>query len=103
MKEHGAILIDGIQRGTTHNCPHCNGHFLVAASDISLSDARKTMGNLAYPRVFCQKCGRLTCGRPGCNPEVYACVPLEARLDHYEGRVTKYTPDMIELVVDGLA
>jgi DNA-directed RNA polymerase subunit RPC12/RpoP len=88
MIEHGAIIIDGIQRATSQRCPHCGGHFLIAAAG-KLSDARKIMGNVAAPRIFCQKCGRLTCGRPQCDPAI-ACIPVEALLEIAEGKTTAY-------------
>ena len=97
MTEHGAILIDGIQRGTTQKCPHCGGHFLIAAAG-DLQTAQRTMGEVARPRVHCRKCGRLTCGRNGCDPAI-ACVPLEARLEHTEGRATTYD-DAIQSLED---
>jgi nitrite reductase/ring-hydroxylating ferredoxin subunit len=94
MKEHSAILLGGIQYGSLGRCPHCGGHFLIAAKG-HLSDARKVMGNAAHPRVFCQKCGRLTCGRPQCDP-ILACIPMEAQLEHSEGKRTKYD----DLIID---
>ena len=98
MIEHGAILLDGIQRGTLQRCPHCGGQFLVAASG-HLSDARKIMGNVAAPRIFCQKCGRLTCGRPQCDPAL-ACIPVEAQLEHAEGKRTTYDDLIVDLKVN---
>jgi len=89
MKEHGAIITDGIQTGTTNRCCHCGGHFIVA-SDGTLLEARKTLGEMARPRISCLKCGRLTCGRDSCDPRIHGCVPLEARLEHTEGRRTTY-------------
>lgn len=55
-----------------------------------MSDAQKTMGNVAAPRVFCRKCGRLTCGRRCCDPVLFGCIPLGARLENQEGSKTRY-------------
>lgn len=80
MREHSAILIDGIQRGTLQRCPHCGGHFLVAAHG-SLAQAKQSeMSDIAHPRHYCSHCGRLTCGRPGC----LECVPHEAKIELLE-------------------
>lgn len=91
MTEHGAILMDGIQKASTLRCPHCGGHFLYVKTNLEL--ARLQLGDIARPKVECRKCGRLTCGRPSCDPTI-ACVPVEARLDHAEGKVTQYTDDI---------
>lgn len=100
--EHGGILIDGVQRGTTQRCPHCGGHFIVAAHG-SLAAAKQTaMSDLAHPKIYCQKCGRLTCGRPQCNPEVVGCIPLEALLDYKEGRQTPYQEAIVAALEKGL-
>lgn len=95
MTEHGAIIVDSIQQATTRRCPHCGGHFLVAQSG-NLAAGRAALGEMARPRIHCQRCGRLTCGRPGCDPSL-ACLPLEARLEHREGKRTQYD-DAIELI-----
>jgi len=100
MREHGAIIVNGIQTGTTQNCPHCNSHFVVA-SNGTLAEARRSgLGDLARPRVWCRKCDRLTCGRPGCDPAV-ACIPSEARLEHVEGKKTRYDDDIDRLKARG--
>ena len=91
MREHGAVIIDSIQRGTTQRCPHCGGHFLVAASG-DLATARSTLGSMARPKINCLSCGRLTCGRTAC---VVACIPLEAQLEHAEGKRTRFS-ELIE-------
>jgi hypothetical protein len=97
--EHSAILIDGIQKGTLQRCPHCGGHFLVA-KDISLDMGRRALGNVAHPRVRCQKCDRLTCGRRPCDP--LFCVPAEARLEHVEGKTTRYEDSIAALKEKGV-
>jgi hypothetical protein len=89
MREDGAILVDGVQSGTTAHCPHCSGHFLIA-SNGTLTQGRSALGEMARPRVFCRKCGRLTCGRLCCDPAVFGCIPIEARLEHTEGTKTRY-------------
>lgn len=95
MKEHGAVIIDGIQSGTTQRCPHCGGHFIVAASG-TYKEGRSALGKLAAPRVYCQKCDRLTCGRPGCDPQLIGCIPLEAYLENKEGKKTSYDTLILE-------
>lgn len=102
MKEHSAILLDGVQRGSLQRCPHCGGHFLVAAHG-SLIEAKQTeISDISYPRVYCNKCGRLTCGRPCCDPTFF-CVPLEAKLEYIEGkRGTPYDEAIEELLRKGL-
>lgn len=99
--EHSAILIDGVQRGSLQKCPHCGGHFIVAAHG-SIADAKQSaISDISFPRVFCQKCGRLTCGRPGCNPAL-ACTPIEARLEYVEGkRGTPYDEVIEKLIIEG--
>jgi len=67
MREDGAILVDGVQVSTTHQCCHCGGHFIsVKGSGIR--------------RGFCLKCMRVTCGAPECDP----CVPFEKKLEMIE-------------------
>lgn len=84
MREHGGILIEGQQVASTLMCPHCGGHF----------ESRPGSGKR---RTFCLKCAAVTCGDPKCDP----CVPLEARLDHAEGRKTRYDDVIKELVGEG--
>jgi hypothetical protein len=84
----------GTKEWDLKKCPHCGGHFLVGTGH--LGDARKVMGNAAQPRVFCQKCDRLTCGRPQCNPAI-ACIPMEALLEHAEGKRTLYDDLIVEV------
>lgn len=93
MREDSVVLIDDIQRGTMQKCPHCQGHFLVAAH-AKLDLGRGAFGNLANPRIFCHNCGSLTCGRKGCDPKI-VCVPFEARLEYAEGTLNKYS-DLIK-------
>ena len=99
MTEHGAILVDGIQQGSTNRCPHCGGHFLVAQSG-SLKMAKESLGDMAKPRAYCKRCDRLTCGRAGCDPSF--CVPLEARLEHVEGTPTRYDEAIRQIEEKGL-
>lgn len=105
MTEHGAILIDGIQKGTTHRCPHCCRHFLVVKGD--LDQAKQELGSghlrdLARPKIMCLKCGRLTCGRKECSPHVFGCIPHEARMEFEEGTgQAKYNELIQELQAQG--
>ena len=71
--EHGGMIVDGQQVSSTLMCPHCGAHF----------EYRPGSGTR---RGFCLKCYGVTCGHPKCN----TCIPLEARLDHVEGRKTAY-------------
>lgn len=76
MREDGAVLFDGIQVSSTHQCCHCGGHF----------EMRKGSGRR---RGFCMKCMRLTCGAHECDP----CVPWEAKMEILEGNqrtIAKY-------------
>ena len=86
MREHGAIIVDGIQQGSTAKCPHCGGHFLIAKSG-TLEEGQTALGKMATPRIFCNKCGRLTCGRKCCDP-VIACLPFEKQLEIIERSVS---------------
>lgn len=86
-KAHGNITISGPMgeiEADTRRCPHCGGHFVVGSG--SLAEGRKALGSVARPHIYCQKCDRLTCGRPGC----LECIPIEAQLDHAEGKRTRY-------------
>lgn len=67
MREDGAILVDGVQVATTHQCCHCGGHF----TSVKGSGTR---------RGFCLKCMRVTCGASECDP----CVPFEKKLEMIE-------------------
>jgi hypothetical protein len=103
VREHGAILVDGLQAATTLRCPHCGGHFVYAKG--KLEEGKKLLGNAALPKVYCRKCDRLTCGRPCCDPDVVGCIPLEARLEFREGsdsRIVKYDDPILELQARGL-
>jgi hypothetical protein len=99
MREHGAIILDGVQAATTHRCPHCGGHFLKAQGNLEL--AQKELGSIAHAPVFCIKCGRDTCGRAGCDPAKVGCVPIEARLEHAEGKRTTYDDAIAKLFEAG--
>lgn len=102
QREDGALIEDGIQKGTTQRCPHCGGHFIVAASG-NFETAKKQLGDIAKPRVFCAKCNKLTCGRVCCHPETVGCIPLEARLEHIEGKTPAQYADLIwELQTKGI-
>jgi len=100
MKEHGAVIVDGVQSGSTQRCPHCGSHFIVAQNG-TLLEARTSLGDMARPRVSCMKCGRLTCGRECCDPRIHGCVPLEARLEHVEGKKTLYDDAIADLKSKG--
>lgn len=84
MKEHGGMVIDGVQTSSTLQCPHCGAHF------ISMPGSGKR-------RTVCLKCMQVTCGKPVCD----ACVPLEAQLEHAEGRKTRYDDTIRELIAEG--
>ena len=71
--EDGGIISDGIQVGSTLQCPHCGKHFLSIPGS----------GNR---RAFCLKCHAVTCGSLTCDP----CIPQEARLEFFEGKKTLY-------------
>lgn len=66
-KEAGVILIDGQQVGSTKQCCHCGGHFMMV----------KGSGKL---RGYCTKCNEITCGKIGCCK----CVPFEKKLEMIE-------------------
>lgn len=66
-KEHGAIVLDGIQVASTKMCPHCGAHY------VSRKGSR-------IKRTFCFHCGEATCGRAECE----TCVPLEKWLETVE-------------------
>lgn len=86
-KAHGEVTITGPDGETvldSKKCPHCGGHFVMVKGN--LIEGRKTLGEVARPAIYCQRCDRLTCGRPGC----VECVPIGARLDHAEGKTTTY-------------
>ncbi len=84
MREDGAILDGARQIATTLQCPHCGGHF----DSFPGSGKRRT---------FCLKCCATTCGNPHCD----VCVPAEARLEHAEGRRTKYDDEIRRLTAEG--
>lgn len=104
MTEHGAVLIDGIQKASTRCCPHCGRHFLVMKGN--LEEAKQELGaaglhDLARGKIYCRKCGRLTCGRAECDPFTFGCIPTEARLEHVEGTRTRYDDAIRELEQQG--
>lgn len=102
IHEHSAILIDGIQSGTLQRCPHCNAHFIVAAHGTLAEAKQSAISDIAYPRIFCVRCGRLTCGRPGCDPsQPWGCIPYESRMEHMEGKVTLYEDGIESLLSTG--
>lgn len=67
MRESGAILVDGTQVASTHQCCHCGNHFV----SVKGSGTR---------RGFCLKCGKVTCGAAECDP----CTPFEKKLEAME-------------------
>lgn len=79
MTEHGAVIVDGRQTGTTLACPHCGMHFL------SFKGSGKR-------RTWCVKCAAVTCGEHKCD----ACAPFEARLEFAEGKRTTYDEAILE-------
>lgn len=94
MYEHSARKPDGHEQITddsgtqqfdTHQCCHCSKHFRVVPG----SGTR---------RGFCMRCGKVTCGGLGCD----VCVPIEAQLDHMEGKVTPYTDACTEVFLKSL-
>ncbi len=84
MREDGAVLLGTRQIATTLQCPHCGCHF----DSFPGSGKRRT---------FCLKCSAVTCGNPHCD----ACVPTEARLEHAEGRRTRYGNEIERLLAAG--
>lgn len=84
MREHGGIVVDGVQVASTLRCPHCGGHF----------ESRPGSGKR---RAFCLKCQRVTCGNPTCD----ACIPVEARCEFVEGKKTSYDDEIKKLILAG--
>lgn len=82
--EHGGMVVDGVQRGSTLQCPHCGCHF----ESVAGSGKRRT---------FCLHCMAVTCGGRGCD----ACIPVEARLENAEGRRTRYDEEIRKLTGQG--
>jgi hypothetical protein len=82
--EHSGILIDGIQKESLLQCPHCGGHFV-------------SVKGSGHRRTFCFKCMAVTCGRTECD----TCIPLEAQLEHCEGKKTKYDDVIKDLTSKG--
>jgi hypothetical protein len=84
VQEHGGVLLDGIQVASTLQCPHCGAHF------VSIPGSGKR-------RAWCTRCRAVTCGELPCDQ----CVPIEARLDHAEGRKTRYDETIHQLELEG--
>lgn len=84
--EAGGILVDGVQVASTHQCSHCSQHFVMVPGSGRV-------------RGFCTRCQALTCGAAACMP----CVPAEARLEHAEGKKTRYDSAIRELIAEGAA
>jgi hypothetical protein len=83
-REHGGIVVDGKQVGSTLQCPHCGGHFVsIVGSGIR--------------RTYCVRCQAVTCGKPCCD----ACIPLEAKLEYVEGSKNHYTDTINDLIKEG--
>ena len=83
-REHGGMMLDGIQVATTLMCPHCGSHF-------------ESFPGSGRRRTYCLKCSAVTCGHKLCDP----CIPLEARLDSVEGKKTRYDDEIRSLVANG--
>ena len=84
MKEAGGIIIDGVQKGSTLQCPHCGCHFLSVPGSGTI-------------RAFCFRCMAVTCGKLECN----TCIPVEAQLEHREGSKTLYDDVIKEMISQG--
>jgi hypothetical protein len=97
-RAHGNMTVSdplaGLTEFDTRRCPHCGGHFLVGKG--KLAHAKTVLGDAAKPRIYCVKCDRLTCGRACCDPSIVGCIPVEAQLEHAEGRHTLYN----DLIMD---
>jgi hypothetical protein len=84
FQEHSGILIDGVQKATMLQCPHCGCHF-------------KSVPGSGHKRAFCFRCMAVCCGAEVCN----TCVPLEAQLEHREGTKTLYDDIIKDLIAKG--
>lgn len=82
--EDGAIIIGSTQVASTRQCGHCAKHFQIIPGS-------------GRERGFCLKCSRITCGSRTC----LACIPIEARLEHYEGKKTPYDDVIKDLLAKG--
>lgn len=82
--EHGGIVIDGVQKASTLQCPHCGMHFVMVRGS-------------GKRRAFCVRCQAVTCGNHTCD----VCIPLEARLEHAEGTKTRYDEEIRRLTSQG--
>lgn len=71
IRQVGSILIDGREVANTVECCHCNGHFLF------------TRGS-GVRRGWCQRCMRMTCGNPACDP----CRPWEQQMEEIERKAS---------------
>ena len=77
MQAHGVILEGTREVADTTQCVHCGGHFvMVKGSGVT--------------RGFCMCCGGITCGKRECSTR---CVPLEAQLEHLEGKRNRWSTD----------
>lgn len=72
-KVSGYIILDGREAAETLSCCHCGRAWI-------------TRPGSGTRRGFCMCCGKVTCGSKACD----VCVPLEARLELWEGRKNKY-------------
>lgn len=70
---------EGVQEFDTQQCVHCGFSFhMVKGSGVT--------------RGFCMRCSGVTCGSKLCD----TCIPLEAQIEHMEGKTTKYTPLLVD-------
>lgn len=69
----GGIMVDGKLVAESYQCVHCSGHWY----------PQKGSG---IKRGYCRTCKGLVCGQPNCMGR---CIPLEARLQGWEGNKTK--------------
>lgn len=72
-KPAGAVLVDGKYVGDTRQCVHCSAHWVVEHGS-------------GKKRGWCMNCKGFLCGSPNCMDR---CIPLEARLQGWEGNKTK--------------
>lgn len=67
-KEHGAIIVDGVQVASTLQCVHCGAHWI-------------PMRNSGMKRGYCTNCAGPVCGAEACMAH---CVPFEKQLERME-------------------
>ncbi len=65
--QHGSIMVGGKEVAMTHQCCHCNAHW------IPMKGSKKIRG-------FCKNCNKRHCGAPKC----WSCVPFEKQLEMSE-------------------